>query len=459
MTGKQTAISNSTFKGSIGCARLDITPPLGIYARNWGSAKHDTMDGVHRPLCAYACVIGDRFEDIRVVLTLDLVTWCSREDEFGIREPVLKEFGLREDQLMMHISHNHSAPLTDMVFENKPGGEFIAPYREFLVKTLIACVKQALDNRVSSVLSWQVGNCQLAYNRDFPHPETGEIICGINPSRPADDTVLVGRVTNADGQVTAVLVNYACHPTTLGGANTKLSPDYPGAMRTLIEDQYEESFCLFLHGASGDLGPRTGYVGDTEIADQNGRELGYAALSALEAMIPAEQQLEFAGVQSSGTNLGIWDLQSQNTSMGIEGKMLSVDLAVKDTPSVAQLEKNIAASNDRAEIERFERMMMLSQFIGGHKTLPLKLWVWKIGDSFFVGTPTEMHSEFQIKLRLEHSDVHIAVLNIVNGYTSYLPPREDYPTKPYQVNVSVFKAGAAEKVRAAVSAQIEKMKS
>lgn len=454
-----TAISNSSFTGSIGCASIDMTPPLGIYSRNWGSAKHNNADGVHRPLCAYVCVIGDNMTSLRVVVTLDLVTWCSREDEFGIREPILKEFGLREDQLMMHISHNHSAPLTDMVFERKPGGAFIAPYRKFLVAALIGCIQDALKARTESVLSWQVGHCQLAYNRNFPHPETGEIICGINPDRPADDTVLVGRVTNQDGRITAVFVNYACHPTTLGGANTKLSPDYPGAMRAMIEEEYEGCYCLFLHGASGDLGPRIGYVGDTRIADQNGRELGFSALSALESMLPPAQELEFKGIQSSGASLGIWEAQPQDVAGGIEGELLSIDLDVKDTPSVSQLEKNIEASNDRAEIERFERMMMLSQFIGGHKSLPLKLWVWKMGTCFFVGTPTEMHSEFQIKLRRDHPDIHIAVLNIVNGYTSYLPPRGDYPTNSYQVNVSIFKEGAAEKVRAAITVQIEKMKS
>ena len=41
---------------------------------------------------------------------------------------------------------------------------------------------------------------------------------------------------------------------------------------------------MFLQGASGDTGPRDGFVGDTEVADRNGRQLGYAALSALESI-------------------------------------------------------------------------------------------------------------------------------------------------------------------------------
>ena len=34
-------ICHSEFKGEMGVARADITPPAGIYARSWGSAKHD----------------------------------------------------------------------------------------------------------------------------------------------------------------------------------------------------------------------------------------------------------------------------------------------------------------------------------------------------------------------------------------------------------------------------------
>src|SRR6266508_4256419 len=33
-------------------AWADITPPVGIYHRMWGAAKHDRATGVHRPLRA-----------------------------------------------------------------------------------------------------------------------------------------------------------------------------------------------------------------------------------------------------------------------------------------------------------------------------------------------------------------------------------------------------------------------
>jgi len=43
-------IRQSEFKGEMGVARADITPPPNIYARSWGSALHDAAEGIHRPL-------------------------------------------------------------------------------------------------------------------------------------------------------------------------------------------------------------------------------------------------------------------------------------------------------------------------------------------------------------------------------------------------------------------------
>src|SRR5207253_8221332 len=102
------------------------------------------------------------------------------------------------------------------------------------------------------------------------------------------------------------IVNYACHPTTLAWENTLVSPDYVGAMREVVERETGAP-CLFLQGSSGDLGPRDGYTGDTAVADRNGRQLGFAALSGLEAMPPAGTYFEYAGPVVSGATLGSWE--------------------------------------------------------------------------------------------------------------------------------------------------------
>ncbi len=53
------------FKGIIGVARRDITPPVGIYARQWGAELHDVAEGIHRPLCVTVLSISDHIENPR----------------------------------------------------------------------------------------------------------------------------------------------------------------------------------------------------------------------------------------------------------------------------------------------------------------------------------------------------------------------------------------------------------
>ena len=67
-------------------------------------------------------------------------------------------------------------------------------------------------------------------------------MCGHSPGVPADDTVIVARVTDDAGQMLASIVNYACHPTTL--SFTKWCGDYPGFAQVEIEQQHPGTLAL-----------------------------------------------------------------------------------------------------------------------------------------------------------------------------------------------------------------------
>src|SRR6266516_4051778 len=115
-----------------------------------------------------------------------------------------------------------------------------------IIRETILSSRHAQVAKCRATLTWRYGRCDLATNRDFPDPTGGpasagrphaeRTLCGFNPNAPADDTLLVGRITADDGGKTiATIVNYACHPTTLAWQNQLLSPDYLGALRELVE--------------------------------------------------------------------------------------------------------------------------------------------------------------------------------------------------------------------------------
>jgi Neutral/alkaline non-lysosomal ceramidase, N-terminal len=440
-------IRHSEFKGQIGVARADITPPAGIYARSWGSALHDAAEGIHRPLVATCLFFRGGDPELELyLLCFDLGWWYDNAHEREIRDRILEKSGIHDDQLVTHMGHTHAGPASNLQNLERQGGHLIPAYRDKIVEGAVAALKGAKANVQPAVATWAQGRCDLARNRDLVL-DSETFLCGINPEGPTDDTVLVGRVTNASGKIIATLVNYACHPVSLGGGNRMISPDYYGAMREVVERDTGGAPCLFLHGASGDMTPLRSYEADTAIADQNGRQLGYAALSALTGMLPAEQELAFDRIEDSGARLGRWSLRPKPASTKLAVMLSDSELAYVDLPTEVELLEALKTCTDRPLKERLERRLMVRRDVGEGKSRKVRMTLWQIGDAFLVGAPAEPYSAFQKEIRARFPGHAVMVLNIVNGNIGYLAPAETYD-KPglYQIKISLFRPGCMEQV-------------
>src|SRR5579862_9202720 len=53
-----TIVPTPTSRLKVGHARAEITPPVGIYHRMWGAARHDRATGVHRSLLGDVLVLA-----------------------------------------------------------------------------------------------------------------------------------------------------------------------------------------------------------------------------------------------------------------------------------------------------------------------------------------------------------------------------------------------------------------
>jgi hypothetical protein len=440
-----------SFKGWIGIGREDITPPVGIYARNWGAAKHEVASGIHLPFTLTAVTFQNgEGESPLLLISADLGWWKSAADERQLREGILQALALQPFQLMFCLTHTHAGPSTFSEDENKPGGHLIAPYLRYVQQAAIAAAGNALKTAKIATLTWHYGTCDLAKNRELPEAGSDRIITGLNPLAAADDTLLVGRITDEE-KILGTIVNYACHPTTLGADNQLLSPDYIGAMRALVEASTGAP-CLFLQGASGELSPAEQYSGDTSLADQYGRQLGFAVLSSLEAMLPPEQALFFTGVVESGASLAMWNKGAYAANTVLKGEMTTVALPLKELPSLAEVEAAWAACEDHVIKERLWRQRGIRKTIGDGAVSEMPLWVWRVGDTILAGQPNETYSAFQQELRALLSPVAVVVMNIVNGYAGYLPPAEAYSRQSYAVWQTPFAPGALELLTAAAAA-------
>ena len=454
-----TKLKHAEFRGRIGTARTTVTPPIGIYSRTWGSAQHDVAEGVHRPAVASCLVFQSLAGDSELVfITMD--SCCADDGEVAaIRAAVLKHFGLKPEPLMLHPSHSHSLPVLTRRTADRAGGALLTSYLDGLAPLCIDLVEQARENLAESVVSWAYGRCGLAFNRDAVDPASGRDICGLNLGEKADDTLLIGRVADSSGRIRATIVNYACHPVSLGGGNRLLSPDYIGAMREIVERDTGGAMCVFMHGASGDLTPRRSYEAKTEVADQNGRELGYAALSILSGMFPPGQELQYQGIQESGTPLGIWRLTPRSdVSTQLSGRFLTTQFPLLPFPSREELEGQLATATERYALERLERSLARRAQVGDGPDSDFHFTVWRLGEAFLVSTPAECYSQFQIDLRRQFPDTTVAVLNLSDGTTTYLPKPESFGRDVYQARIAFYKPDALARVTQMASGAIQEMR-
>ena len=451
--------TDPAFRGLIGVGRRDMTPEVGIYNHNWGSARHELAESIHKPLFASAIALRAAPDARPLILATIDYCWFHYYRTFeNLRRPILKRLGLEPEQLLLIVTHSHAVPHMDPELESKPGGDKIPAYRAKIVQALNDAIDTALATQQPAILTWGRGSCSLARKRDYLDPESGRILGGPNPDGVADGTLLVGRITaEGSGSILATLVNYACHPVSLGGGNRSISPDYIGAMRERVQAETANAPCLFLHGPSGDQTPRDCYSADPAVADANGEIVGLAALSTLRAMLPPAQRLEFVRQESSGAPLAVWEHRPYSVDGIADAAVEYLQLPAKDWPSLEHIDAQLRDEQDLAARTRLTRLREFMQNFHDGLGRGFPVWVMRLGQSFIVGTPAEPFTDLQIELRKRFPQLAIAVTNDTNGSFNYLPPKHYYGNGSYEQDCSDYGPGGLEIVIAAAGRMIEQM--
>lgn len=447
-----TSLSQSAFAGRIGIARGDITPPVGIRMKVWGSAKKSVAEGVHLPLTATAWVFQDSNRKIELVLVCADLMIFWQEEAVRIRNLLLDELAIPAERLILHPSHSHSTPMLARRHSDLEGGKLIRPYLDALPGKLLETIASARENTRDAVLEWAYGKCGLAYNRDFRDSSSRKEVCGLNLGAEADDTLLVGRATDGKDNVIGTLINYACHPVSMGGANMLLSPDYPGVMRGVVEAEVG-GLCTFMNGASGDTTPRRSYEGTVSAAEHNGKELGYSVLSVLSGMLPAGKVLEFKGIEESGAALGIWqlaDADEPDTRLGAEVVTTCLPIG-PNLPTREEILDQLKLVTEVYAVERLERDLARRNLVGDSTEGDFSVTIWRIGRACLIASAAEAYNEFQAELRRRLAGRPVAVLNACDGSMGYLPSDQAYERSVYQVKTAIFGPGCLGRVIDAVS--------
>lgn len=229
-------------KSAIGFSSLVITPkeesvPLGGYRTRLSTGVHDDIY-VHT---SYFC---DGQEEILIIST-DLISLYGTHVN-RMRRAIRKQTGIVSENILICALHNHSSPDTLGLFGLKGffSNTLKTSWFEKIQQKIVQSAIQAKQNARSGKIGIKQGLIpdRLTINRR-------------RPLRPNDYKLSVLRINNDQGEMKGVIVNYACHETTLNRKNTLITAEFPGYMIRKIQKNLPNTFVEFLNGPCGDINP------------------------------------------------------------------------------------------------------------------------------------------------------------------------------------------------------------
>lgn len=276
--GEQADVGNKAAElVPVGVAIIDITPKQPIRLSGYGSRTRPS-EGVSQRLRAQAIAFGENTEasPLSVLVTLDAIgipRWVTE----SLAEALEKEIGLPRSQLAVAATHTHAAPsLRGTLPFMFPSGlseeerEVIEKYTTDLLENLRQVSRDAVEARSPARLSWGKGEVAFAANRRVLEDGRWKGF-GVQPDGPVDHTLPVMRIESPDGALRAVLANYACHCTTLGGQFNEVHGDWAGVAREEIEKRHPNAVALIAIGCGADQNPEP--RGELEHAIAHGRAI------------------------------------------------------------------------------------------------------------------------------------------------------------------------------------------
>ena len=415
-----------------GVARVTVTPPIGIPMI--GFAGRGPAAGIHDDLTATALVLEGPAAQLNggthsagvsrlAVIACDLLFLRAKEVR-AVREAIAQLTDVPPDQVVIACSHTHYGPLTEP--DRDEQGPQVRPYLANLVHLLAGAVAMARSKVVPCQIGFGQGEVRVGINRR-ERTADGQIILGQNPLGPVDPRVAVLRVDGVDGGPLAAVLNYACHPVSLGGKCTDISADFPGTARRLVEEE-TGAMCLFLQGATGNINPLLMGWDWTHLA-RLGLPLGAEAVRAYWSAAPSAESTN-GGVGVASTQLELPPLLPSSIEEGRE--------------AIAMLERErerLSAAGDEGGLWWAERRLARAQqgleaLQGGTPVPPVEaeLMALRLSDSVGVVTaPGEIFTEIGQSIVARSPFPHTLYATYTNGTIQYVPTRAAYAEGGYEV--------------------------
>ena len=417
----------------VGAARVDITPkdgtPLGGYYRFRGSA------GVLDPLYAKTLVV-EKDGIHAAIVVLDL-SGTVRPVVAAARKAVQEQCGIEGDHVLISGTHTHSGPqqprgsmMDEITKVNSPPG---VAYISSLPGLIAESVKQAKAKLAPVTASAAIGRADgISFNRRVLREGQQEAIWQPQkltpkdrPAGPVDPDVGV-LVFEAAGKPVASFLNFAMHPTSVGGG-LKISADYPGVFTRLVSERHgAEMISIFANGCCGNIN-HTDYITGKR---RTTLDLGTALADAADAAWPNLKPLT------------TFKPRIRSEQVTLKRRSFTEEQIAKARDMAANmLTKNFGT------VPMAETVCILETVAKQNEPLLAEVQVIAFSEELaIVALPGEIFVELGLALKKASPFKHTFIAELANGSIGYVPNREAYPQGNYEVVSARNEIGSGEKL-------------
>ncbi len=425
-------------KIKLGKASVRITPPLGI--RLQGSISRDqpawrVMDDLFANLLLF-----ESGRERYLLICCDLIE-LSREFIASLREDLEVKYSLPGRNVMICASHTHTGPPVINLGSLRPETDYLLQLRKHIAGALLPAESSMQEVSVSF---GRGKTDRVGMNRRLP---TAKGIRQLpNPDGPIDPEVAVIRFDDIKGNPVAAIVNYSTHPTTLGIQVAEVSADYPGRMRRIVENAYEQSMLVcFTQGACGDvkaaaIGPDGNFKeGEEEDIERLGKILAGEVLKTMENCV----RLKTTEIRTALKSVPF----KYRAFPSREDLLKLIDFHKKEVMRWKKLDAETLECMDW-EDKHINRVAMHEDMVlwAGETLKSLEegnlapfalgeIQVFKFGSEVaLVGTPGELFSEIGKNLKKRSPIPNTLVCGYTNGSLGYIPSKKAIAEGGYEVS-------------------------
>ncbi len=402
----------------VGLAEADITPRSPIRLSGFAARSKTETDKVLQKLSAKAIAFGSDVQRPSVFITIDLIGIQWRVTSRLI-EQLSKRMGMSQAQVVICATHTHGGPeIGCLISHLQCRGDYpleysfsdslleldqlihIAEFNEMLSEKLEEVALAALRNRQPAFVAWGQGKASFAENR---RTEGGAV----------DHALPVLRITNPDGSLRAVLVNYACHGISLGPDVNEIHGDWMGEAQKIIEARYPGAMALIAIGCAGDLHP--------VLRDK--RE--YTEAYGKEIADKVESLLHSTGLQPL-------------TEPPV-GTMKWIKLPFSRVPSVPEL---IKLAKEDTTIKGYYARLALDRIQRGEairSELDYPVQTWSFGNKLImVNLGGEVVVDYAVRLKNEWDASRLWINSYANDVSCYIASRRVIKEGGYEADASMY---------------------